>query len=385
MPRFLVACDKFKGSLTAPQACAAVARGITRALPYASVDLCPIADGGEGFVDAILSTSGGTRVHCPAEDALGRPITASYGLLDGPDGKTAVMEMAEAAGLWRIAEGERNIRQSHTRGVGLMLRHAADIHHVSRIILGIGGSATNDGGAGLLHSLGARFFDDAGNDLPPTPDGLLRLARIKHPEGFCLPPLTVACDVSNPLLGPRGSASVYAPQKGACEAVLPILEAALARLVEMSGGQEDAEAPCAGAAGGLGFGLRHFCHARLMPGFDLVSRTVNLPARVALADIVVTGEGSLDSQSLAGKGPAGVALQALLAAKPVVALVGRADTAVKLSGLFHHIGAVLERGPSIAECLVRGADFLEDEAALVPWHEWLGEQNAGYYDFAADR
>lgn len=385
MPRFLIACDKFKGSLTAPQACAAVARGILRSLPYATMDECPIADGGEGFADALMTALGGTRVSFTAEDALGRPIDANYGIINGPDGSTAVMEMAETAGLWRIAEPDRDILHSHTRGVGMMLRHAADAHQVKRIILGIGGSATNDGGAGCLHGLGVRFLDTNGDELPPTPDGLLRLATIDTTGLIPLPPLTIACDVTNPLLGPRGAARVFAPQKGACDALLPILEAALDALVRTRGGEDDAEAPCSGAAGGLGFGLLHFLHADLQPGFDIISRTVDFPARVAAADIVVTGEGSLDSQSLAGKGPAGVALQALLAAKPVIALVGRADTAVKMSGLFHHIGAVLERGPTIAQCLERGAHYLEEEATLVPWHEWLGEQHTELYAFAKDR
>ena len=214
MPRFLVACDKFKGSLTAPEACAAVARGILRALPDADVDCCPIADGGEGFVDAILSAVNGRRVSCDTMDALGRPVNASYGLVDTDEGRTAILEMAEAAGLWRLKTEEIDILRADTRGVGIMLRDAVERHGAERLVLGIGGSATNDGGAGLAQALGVRFLDGEGKQLEPTPAGLARLARVERQNLFPLPPLTVACDVSNTLLGPRGATRIFGPQKG---------------------------------------------------------------------------------------------------------------------------------------------------------------------------
>lgn len=367
MPRFLIASDKFKGSLTAPQACEAMARGIQRRFPGAEIDLCPIADGGEGFVDAILSASHGRRVKVPCQDALGRDIEASYGVLESPEGKTAILEMAEAAGLWRLANDEHFPMDSHTYGVGQLLRHAAAIEKADHIVIGIGGSATNDGGAGMLAALGARFLDAAGKTLQPTPRALQSLDRIDLRDIIALPPITVACDVTNPLLGQRGATRVFGPQKGATEEDFVPLENALLRIVCCSDGREDSEAPGAGAAGGLGFALLHFLDAKLTPGFDLVARTVNLPARIAWADCVLTGEGSLDVQSLGGKGPAGVALQAILAAKPIVAVVGRVDQEIRSSGLFHHITAVLEKGYSLAECLHRGAEIVEHETAHLDW------------------
>jgi glycerate kinase len=371
MPRILVACDKFKGSLTAPEACTAVANGIRRVLPSATIDCCPIADGGEGFVDAIITAVHGRVVTCNTCDAIGRPVSAKYGLTQGEHGITAVMEMAEAAGLWRLKESERDILRANTLGVGLLLLDAVRTHGATRLILGIGGSGTNDGGAGLAHALGIRFRDANGTELPPCPSGLSRLRAVDRSGQIPLPPLTVACDVSNPLLGPRGATRIFGPQKGATPGNTPVLENALRNLVLASDGQYDADAPGAGAAGGLGFGLLHFLNADLRPGFDIVARTVNLAARIAASDIIVTGEGSLDAQSLAGKGPAGVALQGLLAAKPVVALVGRTDTEVRMSGLFHHIGAVLERGHSITDCIANGAAYLEEEATYVPWTDML--------------
>lgn len=304
MPRFLVACDKFKGSLTAPEACAAVARGIRKVIPNAEIDPCPIADGGEGFVDAIITAVEGKKVECQTLDALGRPITAYYGLAQTQDGLTAVMEMAEAAGLWRLKDNERDILHADTRGVGILMHHAVAEYGATRLVLGIGGSATNDGGVGMAHALGVRFYDATGNELDPNPAALLRLAHIDRSKQISLPPLTVACDVSNPLLGPRGATRIFGPQKGADAKNTPILEAFLGRLIHAAEGFDDADAPGAGAAGGLGFGLLHFLNADLRPGFDIVSRTVGLHARIACADIVVTGEGSLDTQSLAGKGPA---------------------------------------------------------------------------------
>lgn len=367
MPRFLIASDKFKGSLTAPQACEAMGRGILRRFPDAEIDLCPIADGGEGFVEAILSASHGRKIIVPCQDAIGREIKACYGLLESPDGRTAVLEMAEAAGLWRLASDEHFPMDSHTFGVGQLLRHAAGISKADHIVIGIGGSATNDGGAGMLAALGARFQDREGNTLQPTPRALQKLHRIDLEDLLDLPPITVACDVTNPLLGPRGATRVFGPQKGATEDDFEPLENALRQLVACSAGHEDAEAPGSGAAGGLGFALLHFLNANLTAGFDLVARTVNLPARVAWADCVITGEGSLDVQSLGGKGPAGVALQAILAAKPIVAVVGRVDQEIRSSGLFHHITAVLEKGYSLAECLTRGAEIVEHETAHLDW------------------
>lgn len=371
MPRFLVASDKFKGSLSAPQACHAIARGIRRAFPASEIDECPIADGGEGFIHAILSATPGQNILVPCRDALGRIVIANYGLLDEKGKKTAVLEMAEAAGLWRLAPNERFPLDATTHGVGEMIRHAAHVSRADRILIGIGGSATNDGGAGMLAALGARFFDANGIELAATPRALSDLHRLDLSSLIPLPPITVACDVSNPLLGHRGATRVFGPQKGVTEDLMEKLESILQKFAELTSGCDATEVPGAGAAGGLGFAFRHVLNANLVPGFDLVAQTARLPARLARADCVVTGEGSLDLQSLSGKGPAGVALQAILAAKPIVAVVGRVDDSIRTSGLFHHITAILEKGYSLEDCLNRGVEILETETAALPWEKIL--------------
>ncbi|MFM7181953.1 MAG: glycerate kinase, partial [Verrucomicrobiales bacterium] len=357
----------FKGSLTAPQACHAISRGIRRRFPDAEVDECPIADGGEGFVDAILSARPGQKILAPCKDALGRTVVASYGLLEEEHKRIAVLEMAEAAGLWRLSPKEHYPFDASTFGVGELIKHAAQISGAEELVIGIGGSATNDGGAGMLAALGMKFLDEQGRELQPNPRCLMALSSIETNNLISLPTMTVACDVTNPLLGPRGATRIFGPQKGATPELMEKLEAFLNLYVEKLHGWENTEAPSAGAAGGLGFAFQHVLKARLVPGFDLVSRTTGLARRIVWADCVVTGEGSLDLQSLSGKGPAGVALQGLIAAKPIVAMVGRVDGTIRTSGLFHHIEPILEKGYSLAQCLNRGAEILEDETAELPW------------------
>lgn len=369
--RFLVASDKFKGSLTAPEACRAMARGILKAFPKAEVDECPIADGGEGFVNSIASASEGEKIHVSCHDAVGRAIVASYALLKDNGRRIAVLEMAEAAGLWRLGPNEHFPLDTSTYGVGEMLLHAARVSQPEEILIGIGGSATNDGGAGMLAALGAKFYDKEGKALPAIPRALKSLDRVDLKSLSALPPITVACDVTNPLFGQRGATRVYGPQKGATEETIPQLEAFLELLVGKLDGANATDIPGAGAAGGLGFAFHHVLNAELVPGFELVAKITRLAARVAWADCVITGEGSLDLQSLSGKGPAGVAIQAILAAKPIIALVGRVDDTIRTSGLFHHITAVLEKGYSLPDCLNRGAEILEQEAACLPWDSIL--------------
>ena len=366
--RVLIACDKFKGTLSAPEACAAIARGLRRHRPDAQIEECPIADGGEGFATALAGPLGGHWVEAPVHDALGRPITARYLVAEIDGVITAVMEMAEASGLWRIAPDERDILRSDTRGTGEMIRHAIGSSGARKIVLGIGGSATNDGGAGMAAELGVRFLDAEGRSLSPAPAVLAeRLRKVDMSGRRPLPPMLVACDVDNPLLGPCGATRVFGPQKGADETTLPVLEKALEKIMCCSGGELASTHPGAGAAGGLGFGLLHFAGAEIVPGFDLLAALTGLEQRVRAADLVVTGEGSLDAQTLSGKGPIGVARLARKFGKPVWALCGRADQTARDSGWFDRIcDLATATGQPDNILFSQAARLLEEIAAQVP-------------------
>ena len=360
--RILVAPDKFKGSLDATTAAAAIARGLARAHPGAEILVRPIADGGEGFMETLHRGRPGAWRTCPAVDARGREMVSRYLLLPGPDGPVAVIEMAETAGIARLAESERDPRTATTRGVGMQITHAVRHDGVRRIFLGLGGSATNDAGCGMAAALGFRFLDDQGREIDPLPANLARLRSIDRSGVLPLPEITAACDVDNPLLGPRGATAVFSRQKGARESDQPDLEAALARVVEVADARDAALTPGAGAAGGLGFGLLHFARARLAPGFDLVAGLLDFESLVRGADLIVTGEGSLDAQSLHGKGPVALARMAASHGVPVIALCGHADPAARTSGLFREIRALTDSGLP-EEVLFREAAALLEAAA----------------------
>lgn len=323
--RVVVAPDSFKGSLTAWEAAEAMAAGVRRLWPQALVEMVPMADGGEGTVEALVRATGGTLREETVTGPLGDPVRASFGILG--DGETAVIEMAAAAGLYLVPEGRRDPRRTTTYGVGELIR-AALAAGCRRLVIGIGGSATNDGGVGLAQALGARFTTAGGEEIGWGGGSLARLERI---DLSSLDPrlkeveVKVACDVDNPLCGPRGAAAVYGPQKGATPAMVAELDANLARLAAVIArdlGRNVADIPGAGAAGGLGAGLVAFLNATLMPGVEMVIQTVDLPARVRDADIVLTGEGKIDGQTAFGKTPAGVARVAKSAGLPVVAIAG---------------------------------------------------------------
>lgn len=356
----LIACDKFKGSLDATEACEAIARGMAARFPEALIETHPIADGGEGFAAALEKPLGGCWIVAPAHDALGRPVTGRYLLAGSADGPLAIMEMAEASGIWRIAPEERDILRASTFGTGEMMRHAVVESGAARLVIGLGGSATNDGGAGMAAALGFRFLDSDGRGLGHMPADLAgRLASVDTSGRLQLPPVTVACDVESPLLGPAGATRTFGPQKGADDISIPVLEKFLETLVRVSGGEEMAEIPGAGAAGGLGFGLMRFAGARLVPGFNLLASLTGLEERVAAADLVVTGEGSLDVQSLSGKGPVAIARLARDYGKPVIAYCGRADEKVRASGFFRSIGELAASGLPEDELMNRAAKLLE--------------------------
>ncbi|MGE9267593.1 MAG: glycerate kinase, partial [Verrucomicrobiales bacterium] len=281
--------------------------------------------------------------------------TARYALCTGD---IAVMEMASASGFELVSAADRDLLHSSTEGTGQLLRHAAQASGARKILIGIGGSATNDGGTGMARALGYHFLDTAGHNLRPLPADLLELNRIEAPDDLALPPIEVACDVDNPLLGPNGATAIYGPQKGATPDLEKELEARLAHLVAITGANEQALVPGAGAAGGLGFGLLHFAHASLRPGFDIVADALNLRERLARADLVITGEGSIDAQTLSGKGPAGIARLAKEAGKPTLALAGHIALEVKEAGLFDHHASLSEIGLPLETLMAEAAPLL---------------------------
>ncbi len=351
--RVLLACDKFKGSLGATEACEAIRAGLPAEW---TVDICPIADGGEGFVDAMLAGSGGERVCAPVIDALGRHVEASYGVYRSKGETVAIIEMSATSGIWRIPAEQRKPRHSSTFGTGQLMRHAIRESGANRLLIGIGGSATNDGGAGMAAALGVRFLDEEGEALLPEPETLRWLRSIDESGRMDLPEIIVACDVDNPLTGPRGASAIFGPQKGASPDDVAFLDETLSTLARISHGEAEANTPGAGAAGGLGFGLLRFAGAKLVPGFDLVAEALGLAERMKQADLVITGEGSLDSQTLGGKGPAGVAAMAKAAGIPVVAVAGRIEEAAR--PLFDACLSLESFGLPVAESIARAPELV---------------------------
>ncbi len=321
----VIAPDSFKECLTALEVAEALAAGLRRAAPDAELRLVPMADGGEGTVDALVAATNGRTLPLTVTGPMGDPVDAVYGLLG--DGETAVIEMASASGLALVPPEHRDPRIATTYGTGELLRAAIE-NGARRVIVGIGGSATNDGGAGMAEALGYRFLDATGSVLARGGAALLSLARIDGSHRLselddC--EILVACDVTNPLCGPNGASRVYGPQKGATPEAVEELDGALrhfADVVRAQMGVPIADLPGAGAAGGLGAGLVAFAHGSLRPGVELVADACHLADRMRGADLVITGEGKLDGQSVHGKTPIGVARIAQQAGIPVVAVAG---------------------------------------------------------------
>ncbi len=323
--RIVIAPDAFKEALSAAEAAEAIARGWRAVFPDADLRLLPMADGGEGTLDALVAATAGQLTTVTVSGPLGAPVRAAYGFLG--KGRTAVVEMARASGFALVPKDQRDPRAATTRGTGELISHALDAG-AQRLIIGIGGSATNDGGAGMAQALGYRLLDAQDHDLEPGGAALARLHRIeasgRHPRLVGCEVL-VACDVDNPLCGATGASAVYGPQKGATPEMAAELDAALAhfaRILHRDLGVDVAEVPGAGAAGGLGAGLLAFASAALRPGVDLVADAAGLKRRMEGANLVLTGEGRMDAQSAHGKTPVGVARMAKEMGLPVVAFVG---------------------------------------------------------------
>jgi glycerate kinase len=327
--------------------------------PDAELDIAPIADGGEGFAESLKVALGGEWVTLRSSDALGRAIDARYAWL-GPE-KLAVIEMSEASGLHRIAPEERDPLRADTFGTGVLLADAIT-RGARRVLVGLGGSATTDGGVGMARALGFRFVDAEGRQFSASPGTMESLSRIQRPPGLRFPEIIAACDVQNPLLGERGAARVYSPQKGADTRAVEILEAGMTRLADVcasSLGCDHRGVPGAGAAGGLGFGLLTFCDASIRPGFDIVAESLHLADRIAAADLVISGEGRIDDQTLDGKGPVGVAILARRAGKRVIGFGGAITAAAEDAGVFDALIPIADRPLSIADAMRDAAPLLE--------------------------
>jgi glycerate kinase len=351
--RILIAPDKYKGSLSATTVAQTIAAAFREHSQDFVLDLCPIADGGEGTAEAIITAKSGSWVECQTIDAQNRPVTAKYGQAEGE----AIMEMSSASGLAIVSDLPLDPATASTHGTGLMMLDAIRCG-AKRIIIGIGGSATNDAGTGMARALGFRFLDEIGHELQNLPRDLDKLHHIENGTQ-AYPEILVACDVTNPLLGPEGCTRVYGPQKGVKD--FAYFESRLERLtkiIERDLGVNPAEVPGAGAAGGLGFGLMAFCGAKLTSGFDLIADIIDLHRRVAAADLVITGEGRIDAQTLHGKGPMGVARLARDLGKPVAALAGLIEDREALAPHFDHLIQVKPEAMPIAEAMQKGPELL---------------------------
>ncbi len=346
--RVLIAFDKFKDSLTAPAACETAATALAALKPAWSIQQCPLTDGGEGFAAILTQTSHGQMHRCTVTGPRGQPVEPSIGLVqlknipsaareilslppDIPtDASIALIEMATASGLALLASDERDPWQTTTLGTGELIQFARS-QGAAAILLGVGGSATNDLGLGALNAMGLQLHDAQNQSVtPPVPQTWPRIVKLASTIDPATPPIRIACDVANPLLGPNGAAAIYGPQKGLRAEDLPKLEAKSARLAtllcaHLGKSPDTMTTPGAGAAGGIAFGLMTAADAQLLSGNELVSAWLDLDTHLAQADLVITGEGSFDTSSLNGKGPGALATRAVGLGKTVHVFAGRID------------------------------------------------------------
>lgn len=379
----LIVPDSFKGSLSSIEAAQCIDTGFRRVFSGCTSGLLPVADGGEGTVEALVAGAGGQIVTATVSDPLGRPVEAQFGLLE--DG-WAVIEMAQASGLPLLAPQERNPGRTSTYGTGQLIRAALD-RGCRHMLIGIGGSATNDGGAGMATALGVRFLDSGGALLPPGGLALTDLAQIDLTQ---LDPrirdteFVVASDVTNPLCGPSGASAVYGPQKGASPQQVAALDEALAHyatLLATTCGLDVANLPGAGAAGGLGAGLMAFCSARLWPGIDVIFERLGLEAQIARADLILTGEGRVDATSANGKLLSGVGRLALRHRKPVIALTGSAgEGSQTLEALGIRAVVPIADGPiSLEQSLADASRLITDAAERTARLLRIGAELSGHF------
>ncbi|MFM2317679.1 MAG: glycerate kinase [Thiothrix sp.] len=370
--KVIFAPDSFKESLSAPAVAAALARGFQRVIPQLEAVLLPVADGGEGTTEALVSATGGQLFEQVVTDPLGRPITAQWGLLGGQTEPMAVIETAAASGLHLLTLDERNPCLTSTFGTGELVRAALDAG-VRRFIIGLGGSATNDAGAGFLQALGAQLLDQAGQALRP---GGLALSGLQRIDLSQLDPrlascrFEVACDVNNPLTGIKGASAVFGPQKGADAQMVAALDAALshfAKLAEPVTGRDFSLLPGAGAAGGLGAALTGFLNAELRSGIDIVLDALDFDSYLNGAQLVITGEGRIDSQTIHGKTPIGVARRAKRQGLPVVAVAGSvsADAAVVYQHGIDAVFSIMQGVATLPQALQEASSNLERTAESI--------------------
>lgn len=358
--KIVIAPDSFKDSLSAQGVADAIALGLAEVWPDAQLLKCPMADGGEGTVESVLAACKGEWRRNEVRGPLGLPVNAAWGWL--PDSHTAIIEMAEASGLQLVPLDQRDACISSTFGTGELIRAALDVG-AQRVILAIGGSATNDGGAGAMQALGVKLLDAQGEQLPPGGLALARLARIDSSEldaRLASVRFDVAADVDNPLCGPHGASAIFGPQKGATAVQVGQLDLALGRFAERCAGhlrKDVRDEPGSGAAGGLGFAAKAFLGAQFKPGVDVVGELVGLGAAVKGADLVITGEGRFDAQTLRGKTPFGVARMARQYGVPVIVIAGTLGEGYQ---------ALYEHGINAAFALASGPMTLEQACNEAP-------------------
>jgi glycerate kinase len=368
--KILIAADSFKDALPAPQVCTALERGIRYALPHATIECCPLADGGEGTLEVLATALQLQRVEMNASDPLHRPLVASYFL--STDGQTAFIEMAATAGLQLLRPEERNPLHTSTFGIGQQIAHALG-KGVKKIVLAIGGSATNDAGTGMAMALGWQFLDKNGQPVMPVGANLLNIRQcLLPPETLPSVEVEVICDVNNPLFGQQGAAYVYAPQKGADEEAVERLDKGLrhfAAVVAQAPNCPSPNEPGTGAAGGMGFGARVFLGAQLRRGIEVVLSVIQFDQKLSAADCLVTGEGKLDAQTAQGKLIAGLCERAARHDVPVVAFCGQLEASeADLKRLGLHAAFCINDPANdvpLAGLLARTAENLETTARRV--------------------
>jgi glycerate kinase len=390
--RFLIAPDKFKGTLSARQAAHAIAQALKAVNPTCRCTLAPLSDGGDGFVETLCGAAGGKIHWMCTTDPIGRKRMACWGDLgrDAHGRRTAVVGLTESSALAYLAPGQRNPLQTSNEGCGRILAKVVQLGF-DRVIVGIGGSATTEGGIGLLAPLGFRFLDRNRNPIPLTGEGLSKLARIELPRHKIKAEFLIASDVTNPLYGPRGAAVVFGPQKGATPRMVKTLDnnlRLLAHITKKTLGRSPHMKPGAGAAGGCGYGLLAFLNSRIIPGFDLIAQVLELRKKIRNHDVIITGEGCLDKTSLDGKAPVRLARMARQYDKPVWAICGKTRNLAPSDTLpFSKVVSLVTDDTTCEQTMKHPQRYLRSLVKQTA-HEYfdaarLSRRNGAHYPFAS--